>query len=363
MLVLDFESARRVLEPAVCYAAVFTQPDEKAMKATYRQLMRFVHPDRVDPVHHKLANELVAKLGAFYRDAQVAASAGSFGRVPVDAILTSAKASHVVISEMSQFCDMTKGLRAKSDIKGMGETDTFIKIARTPRDNDLMARETAALKRLHDSAGRDFVMFYPILLDSFGVMSGRMRLRANVVPFLEGFLNLEELKQYRRDGLHPLDAAWIWRRVLWALGGAHDVGVVHGAVLPRHIMIHPRMHGVVLIDWCYAAIKTDDVYPPLSALVGARRSWYPVDALAKQPLNERMDLAMAARVFCYLLGGDPTSLTMPHHVPDAMQRYVTAIVQGSTKQGAFQLLAQFDTLLQTLGKPYYPRIYRELILQ
>ncbi len=362
MLVSDFESARQVLESAISYVTVFTEADEKAMKATYRQLMRFVHPDRVDAAQQKLAAELVTKLGAFYQDAQTAARVGSFGRVPADAILTSVKASHVVISEMPQFCDMTKGLRAKSDIKGLGEMDTFIKITRAPRDNDLMAREAAALTHLRDSAGSDFVMFYPELVDGFGVMNGRMRLRANVVAYLDGFLNLEELRQHRPDGLHPLDASWIWRRLLWALGGAHEIGVVHGAILPRHVMIHPRMHGVVLVDWCYSAIKTDDVYPPLSALVSDRRSWYPPGALAKQPLSERTDLMMAARVMCYLLGGDPTSLTMTSRVPDAMQRYIIDIVRGTSTHSAFQLLAQFDALLQTLGKPYYPRVYRELVL-
>ena len=37
-----------------------------------------------------------------------------------------------------------------------------------------------------------------------------------------------------------------------ALGWAHRAGVVHGAVLPEHVLIHPGEHGLVLVDWCYS---------------------------------------------------------------------------------------------------------------
>ena len=31
----------------------------------------------------------------------------------------------------------------------------------------------------------------------------------------------------------------MWRRLLVAVGAAHRAGVIHGAVLPEHVMIHP----------------------------------------------------------------------------------------------------------------------------
>ena len=53
-------------------------------------------------------------------------------------------------------------------------------------------------------------------------------------------------------GVDPRDAAWMWRRLLVALGFAHRAGVLHGAVLPEHVLIHPGEHGLVLVDWCYS---------------------------------------------------------------------------------------------------------------
>ena len=35
-------------------------------------------------------------------------------------------------------------------------------------------------------------------------------------------------------------------------GEAHINGVIHGAVLPEHLLIHPEFHGLVLIDWTCA---------------------------------------------------------------------------------------------------------------
>jgi hypothetical protein len=42
------------------------------------------------------------------------------------------------------------------------------------------------------------------------------------------------------DGLDPRDAAWMRRRLLACLGWAHRARLVHGAVFPEHVLIHPR---------------------------------------------------------------------------------------------------------------------------
>lgn len=358
----NFAEARYLIVAARSYLDIFTEADPRAMKTMYRRLMKTIHPDRVEATQQILATDLVVKLGAFYRDAESALQTGSFGRRPADAVLSSARGAHVVVGEHADFCDITQGFRAKSDIKGRGSLDTFVKVARVPRDNDLLATEAAALTQLHNQAGKEFTPFYPELVDSFGMTNGTLRVRANVLKFMQGFMNLEEVRARRPDGLDPLHMAWIWRRVLWALGGAHSAGVVHAAVLPRHIIVHPVVHGVLLVDWCYSSVKTGGTYSPLKALVGAKRSWYPAEVLAGTPVDPRVDLAMAARSMSYLMGGDPVSMTMPRSVPAAMNRYFIEIVRSTTTRTAFDTLAQFDTLLEQLGSPYYPRVYRELRL-
>jgi hypothetical protein len=65
--------------------------------------------------------------------------------------------------------------------------------------------------------------------------------------------------------------AWMFRRLLVALAIASEAGIVHGAPLPRHVLIHPETHGLVLVDWT-AAVHTGlgvDVRP------AGYTEWYP----------------------------------------------------------------------------------------
>lgn len=358
----EFFAAASLLSKASNYCDVFdeTQPTAKSLQSRYRQLMKAVHPDRVGLEHRDTASDLTYQLHQFYETATKAFAAGQFGEAVVDLSFASAQARHTVTTPMSEFADMTNIYRAKTTPHSGGTLETIVKVARIPRDNDLLAAEAATVSALR-SGSTEHVMFYPKLVDKFQTADGRKRLRVNVLEYMDGFVNLIEVKRKRPAGLNPLDAAWIWRRLLWALGGAHEQGVVHGAVLPQHVLIHPKMHGVVLVDWCYSLTQVDNKYPPLKAVVRASRAWYPSSVFAKTPVTEQLDVVMAARTMAYLLGGDPISMNMPGNVPELMRRYLVSISAG-TSCAAYELLGQFDDVLKKLGTPYYPRQYRELKL-
>jgi hypothetical protein len=66
--------------------------------------------------------------------------------------------------------------------------------------------------------------------------------RVNLIGRLTGFRSLAVVRTAFPAGIDPRDAAWIWRRLLDAVGAAHRAGVIHGAVLPEHVMIHPAEH-------------------------------------------------------------------------------------------------------------------------
>ena len=54
----------------------------------------------------------------------------------------------------------------------------------------------------------------------------------NVLDHPQGMVSLAAVRSAYPDGLDPRDVAWMWRRLLVALGVAHRAGLVHGAVLP-----------------------------------------------------------------------------------------------------------------------------------
>jgi hypothetical protein len=358
-MTLSFAAAQEIVQSAHRYTDVFPEPCE--IKTRYRRLMKVIHPDRVSPRHQGLATDLVAQLARFYDAAQAAHRANTYGVDSPVVVMTSRHGTHRLDAEQGDYCDMTAGFRSHSKVRG-SEHETFVKIARTPSDNDLLLSEASTLRLLRDTAGDEFRMFFPELVDSFVTANDRRRLQVNVVQWMDGFYNLDEIRTLRPQGLSPLHTAWIWRRLLWALGGAHGAELIHGAVLPQHIIVHPKMHGVLLVDWCYSQQSIGGSFEPIKAIVGSRRDWYPSAVTEKKAPSHQVDTTMAARTMCYLLGGDAVSMKMPDAVPTAMKRYFVRITSGVNVGSAFELLAQFDELLQQLGSPYFPRRYRELTL-
>jgi hypothetical protein len=110
--------------------------------------------------------------------------------------------------------------------------------------------------------------------------------------------------------------------MLVAVGLAHRAGIAHGAVLPRHVLVHPLDHGLILVDWTRCT--------PGSA-AGARS-----------------DVQAVTRCVAGLLGDHPK----------AMRAFVRGCLLRPPAD-AWALLAELDELLETL---YGPRTYRPLHL-
>ena len=88
-------------------------------------------------------------------------------------------------------------------------------------------------------------------------------------------------------------------RLLVAIGFAHRAGVIHAAVVPDHVLIHPAEHGLVLIDWCYAITEPDE---PVAAVPARYADWYPPEVRRRQPPGQDLDLWLAARCLTDLMG-------------------------------------------------------------
>src|SRR4029453_9406676 len=131
-----------------------------------------------------------------------------------------------------------------------------LKLVRDPSCNDLMAREAAALRRLAEHGDPRYLPYVPRLVDSFRHKEGSTIRRGNVIATSARNLHsLAEVAAARPHGLHPRDPAGLWRRPLVPLRPGPRAGVIHGAVLPAHVLIEPDDHGVVLVDWCYSATE------------------------------------------------------------------------------------------------------------
>ena len=140
--------------------------------------------------------------------------------------------------------------------------------------------------------------------------------------------------------------AWMWRRLLLALSHAHERAVIHGAVLPTHVLIHPEAHGLLLIDWCASVQQSGLTGRHIPAIDAEYAAWYPPSVLAKVPPTPAVDLEMGLRCMVYLLGGDPLAVAVPPRVPAPIQAYLQAALRTSpVESDAGQLYRDFADLL------------------
>ncbi|MEV4256834.1 molecular chaperone DnaJ [Spirillospora sp. NPDC049652] len=333
----------------------------------YRRLARLVHPDatpdgssrhfaRLSELWHdyNAARMPVMEVGAHrFRLGETLAS----GDV---AELYAAEHWTAATSANSGRAANARGRRAP-DGRGRGAPDgreagaadgrgrrVVVKMPRHPADNDLMSREEEALRTLRRDGDRKFRAYAPELVTAFRHRdpgTGETR-RVNVLAPLDGFVTFAEIGAAHPDGLDPRDAAWMWRRLLVALGFAHQAGVVHGAVLPEHVLVHPGEHGLVLADWCYSVTRPGGRVP---AMVGRHADLYAPEIPAREPAVPATDVFMASRCVARLMG---------RRAPAAMRRFVAGCVLPAPHRrprDAWRLLAELDELLDRL---YGPRTFR-----
>jgi hypothetical protein len=278
----------------------------------YRRLARLTHPDTGPPDSE--AASAFAKLSRLWRQHLASGE------------------RHVAQGDIANFYDTADGL---------------LKLARDPADNDLIDRESRALALLRARADKRFRPYLPELVARRrhqDPQTGLVR-HANVLRRLDGFRSLAEVRGAYPGGLDPRDVAWMWRRLLVALGAAHRSGVVHGAVLPEHVLIHPVAHGLVLVDWCYSSSGAGEHVP---AVVERYRGWYPPEVLDRQVPGPATDIHLATRCMTYLMIDPPRQLA-------TFARGCTLPGPAHRPQDAWRLLGELDDLL---GRCYGPRTFR-----
>lgn len=313
-----------------------------AATAAHRRLARLLHPDA--PAGDAALFTRLTEMWTRYRDA-VRDRIGFDDHV----LVTAARSYHVGAAPVASG-DI-------ADLYPAHHTDghrrsAVLKVPRSPRDNDLMKAEATALERIRERGPRSARAFFPRLLESIrhrDAATGVER-RANVLARLDGFHSLADVRRAYPDGIDPRDAAWMWRRLLVALGAAAAAGAVHGAVVPEHVLVHPEEHGLVLVDWCYSVTAhAARTAPHIPAMVPHRKDLYPPEVADRRPASARTDIYMATRCVEYVTAG-----RLPRELR-AFARGCSLPAPERRPSDGFALLAELDEVLERL---YGPRRFR-----
>jgi len=386
------------IKSAKCPEDVFGV-DTKAVASIYRQLILAIHPDHFqdDPKHLPIANETLSLLTSLKNAAERKVKAGTYGQKKVAApppttsfnpIMVEARGKKFLLTELLEegdicdiyLCTVSNGSSPPLRVRPDGATDhkVVFKVARNGSDNDLVENESKILTDLYPDTAKDEknYRFLPKLSESFIMRSPGSQRRVNIFPWLSEYRSLAEVLQVYPDGIDYRDMVWMFKRILHGIGFVHQNHVIHGALIPSHIMIHPVDHGAKIIDWSYAVkisepasdkknrnlydyLNDDSFLAPqhIKAISATYRDFYPQEVLDRKVPTTATDIFMAAKCAVYLVGGNLKTNQMPDSTPKPIQAFISAclLLEPSKRpQDAWEAHEKLDAILtKTVGKRKY----------
>lgn len=372
------EIARRIAA-AACPEDVFGEIDEASEKSprdqialAHRRLTLGVHPDRharAAVADRELAESCFRRLEELHGQALHKLDAGSYGdrkpvvpvvapRPPEPQLIKTPKAEYTVGDAIGHG-DLATIYHATS--AAFAGAELALKLADHPGDNDLLEHEAKILAALYPkpttTKPKGGLRFISPLLDTFILRGGKTHRRVNVTGRAIEHVSLAEIMSAYPRGLDFRDVVWIFKRTLYALWFVHGKGVVHGAVLPPHVLVHPTGHGAKLIDWCYAVPEWRDGKQHVRAISKPYFDHYPPEILTRKPPSPATDIYMASKCAVTLLGGHAATGVLPSTVPDPIKAFLQGCMltaQSKRPHDAGALHEEFDELLLRLvGKPTY----------
>lgn len=387
---MELLTVAKNIEKAKCPEDIFgDMSNGSTIMPVYRQLVMIVHPDHFhgQPKEESIARKAFEKLGELRSAAERKVKAGIYGKrnvkppapkKPFNPMVIEAKGKRFVLTDRiasGDICDIYQC----TITNGHSDYPAVFKIVRQGSDNDLVENEAKILEKLYPPSASEekFYRFFPKLMDSFIVRGPGYQRRVNVLPLLNAYHSLAEVLRVFPDGIDFRDMVWMFQRILHGIGFAHTNHIVHGAIIPPHILIHPIEHGAKIIDWSYAVntqptgirpkgsytlydhLADDSFFMPsyVKAICSGYKNYYPPEILAKKPPTAATDIYMTAKCAIALVGGDVTTNMIPDAIPNKIQEFFKHCLlekPSERPQDAWDAHEMLDKTLQSvLGKRRY----------
>lgn len=326
------------------------------LRERYRTLARIAHPDGYSlPVEKAAAHGAFTRLTLLYQHARERLLAGTYRNphsVPADAVYTILSRKH----EYHLSGKFESGMYALHYAGGYIHSGRYqpvcLHLAIQPDCNPFIRNEAAILERIRQCESfNKFSAYIPHLEESFTVQVGTSEHAANAFRAEDGWYNLNQVRECYPQGVNPRDMAWIFRRLLVALGFLHTNGVIHCALLPESILIHPEDHGLMITNFG-SSFFIDGTGKNLPIVCSEeQKSWYPPDLLPTRRINSATDIYLAAQCMRYILGADTDGRGYSADTPPSIKLFLRGCIMPTTRSSpsdAWALKDEFDALLHQL---------------
>jgi serine/threonine protein kinase len=355
------EFARQVAAcktPEQLFGDLGTAPDAQlaAGKKKYRDFSRIAHEDKHqnNPADKIASHAAFTRLSELWMEAQARIGKGIYGKAGSlkPTVIKTARTLYTIESGLAagDYANLYRGFYVD---KNNDRADVLIKMARQPVDNDMLDNEAHTLTALHVATDKLALasIQYPAVLESFTTKPESRR--TNVFKWREGYRPLNDIVATYPGGVDPRHFVWIWNRLLMLLSVTHQQGIIHGAVLPSHILVHPETHDLTLVGWTFAEKSKEHV----KAISAGHHSWYPPEVLSKRPASAATDIYMAARSMVYILGGHGEA---PVSVPAPFRRFLASCLiemQARRPSDAYALHEEFQEVARSVyGRRRFVRL-------
>jgi serine/threonine protein kinase len=316
-----------------------------AIKKSYHALAKTVHPDLFPGADDKiLAHIAFGQLIEWFRQAEEKVRFGVYGRArhgPAQIILQSKYREYCIDDEPVQDA-IFASYPCRFDEDGRSHPAS-LKVVRNPHHNELSQNEIRALNILQNAPeAAKFSAYIPSLIDAFVYQDEGGEHQATVFDRTPGWYSLEDVHRAYPSGIDPKDMAWIFRRLLVALGFAHHNGIIYNAMSPQNVYILPDEHGLMLTNWPHAICDSVD-------FGGSAPSF-------------GTDIGLSVKCMIFLLGGDSQHGLYPDSVPNPLRAFFKGSMLPGKKapQDAWALKEEFDELIERLwGK----RTFHPFVMQ
>ncbi len=344
---------------------------EKEIKKAFARLARLIHPDHVPSPLKGVAGDLFMEMKTRRDSAIDALRNGTYGKpfqksapeVSNTLTVTGIKETYELDSASLIEGDFSFIYRGTARVTG---DRVIVKIAQEPTANVSLETEAEILRRFGDKSSKnqlkDLASFVPSFVESFVVTeAGGYQRRVTVLTEKSGYISLADIIKAYPDGLDPRDAVWICRRVLGQVLAALKAGVVHTAIVPDHILVHPISHDPLHIGWTHALQHPTKSGRLVTQYIDRYQAWYPDEVRRHETPDHRTDLYMAGKTMIALLGGDVRTNKLPSAIPIKLAEHIRRSVTQERARRPDEVWKYFDEFGHIV-KSLWGRVYRPLLM-
>jgi serine/threonine protein kinase len=271
-LITFYEKIVTFSQPEELFGDLGSTPGEQMhqLDLSFKSFIKLYHPDRYvrQPAELFYVTEIVKNVNSLRQQAVEKIKIQAYGDTDAcdyKGVIQTPQCDYFVKDLLVEgsLADIYRGYYLDAADSAQPRKEVVIKIIADRANNGLVDQEAAFYRTLTHRC-------FPGFIESFRTPQGN---HAIVLSYIaDGYDLIELVRRYRQQyhvpGIPQEHLVWILDRFLSALGLLHENGILHGNIQPDNLIIQPRNHNGLLIDFLHCRIdpQPEDIFRVVNPL-------------------------------------------------------------------------------------------------